>query len=144
MSCNKYGVQSQSAANALGAGDTEVLQMSARAGAKLWEDAPRIDTSKEIPEVGGIEAALESAKKRDERKPFVIPMDSSGQYTPVNTPQDAIVKARQTGGAAYVYDTNHHPANSPRSPIAVFDKQGRLMMHRQDWAGEINAAGGGR
>lgn len=138
MACNQDGIKSQSAAGAVGAGDTEVVQMQARAGEKMWDESLKVEPA-ELQESATIVASVEQAEKDDVRKPFVIGYDKQG-YTPCETPESAIRMAKQTGGAVYIYDEDHHPANSPRSPVAIFDEGGRLMMTRQDWGGRVQEA----
>lgn len=135
MACNQDGIKSQSAAGALGAGDTEVLQMQARAGEKLYDEKPAVSPD-ELQESATIVASVEQAEKDDVRQSFVINYDKQG-YIPCENPEAAIRMAKETGGAAYIYDEAHHPANSPRSPVAIFDEGGRLMMTRQDWGGRV-------
>lgn len=135
MACNRDGIGSQPAAGAIGAGDTEVIQMQARAGGQLWDESLKVK-SEELPGMEPAVQAIEAAERDDVREPFVV-ADQEKDYTVCESPEDAIRLARKKGGAAYVYDEQRNPANSPRIPVAIFDEQGRLMMHRQDWTGQI-------
>jgi len=140
VSCNRDGVVSQTAGGALGVGDTEVLQMSARSGVSLWQDDMQV-TLQQIPELADIQTALNKAEAHNERNPFVITYDSSGEYKTFGTPGEAIIYAQKTGGATYVYkgDSTHAPS-SPRSPVAIFDADGSLMMQDPNYAVDVKAS----
>ena len=79
-----------------------------------------------------VEYVLNKAIEADERRPFVI-VPGESDYIPCQTPKEAIRLASQRGeGAVYVYDPDHHPANDPRTPVAIF-VGGQLGMVKEDW-----------
>lgn len=84
-----------------------------------------------------IESVLNRAIAADERSPFVI-VEGREDYIRCRSPEEAVRYAKLYDGAAYIYDPNHHPANDPRTPIAVY-AEGRLGMSRSGWAQQVRA-----
>jgi len=133
MSCNQDGVKSQSLGSTLGVGDTEMVQMSARRGDKLWEEKPV--APQEISEAAGIMAALKQVEANQESRPFVVRFDSAGDYATFDTPKEAINAAREAGGAAYV-PADGAVVQGHFSPVAIFNPDGEAMLVRRDYVGQ--------
>lgn len=142
MSCNRDGRQCQRAGDAVGGGDTELVQMTGRrsggncptCGQFLPADVGTHTCPTVSTESPTIEAALNQAIANDERRPFIV-VDGMDKYFPLTGgPSHEIQVAElrritRDGGVAalYHYDKNSHPANDPRRPVAIFN-DGRPAM----------------
>lgn len=135
MSCNRAGRLCQPAGDAVGGGDTELVQMTGRrsagncpqCGQFMWPQTPHTCPTVMTPDYSSIAVALNKAITANERRNFII-VDGVDEYFPmVNRDLTAgvteVQRLSQTGGTAaalYVSDKEHHPANDPRRPVAIY------------------------
>lgn len=155
MSCNSDGRHSQPAADLVGGGDTELVQMTGRRGggncSTCGQFLPATGDHRCPPRLAAmnttVETAFQAAVQADERRPFIV-VEGLESYFPLEDDclETGLVELRrisQNGGAATLYRYDETVQDDLRRPAAIYldgkpefiSDQAQPAAERLEWAG---------